>query len=777
MPRACLILLVLPLAGLALTARASESANAWAKVAENQIGRRVSPGLLWLDKPGAFVLLGGMVDHQVKDPQPYDIMRWDEAARGWRNELPEAAKARGGTTGPVSNPGFKTPYFEMQDKDGLARPHPYHMKMYYQYAHAPWDGKVYALICGRTLAYDPAARAWRDLQPAEAPAPATRSYKESLCWGALAADPVNEELVLFGGALSNERGGPGTWVYATKTNAWRKLELPVQPPVRALAPMAFDAREKKIVLFGGDRLDQLYADTWGYDCASRTWEERKPPVSPAPRFGHALVYLPKAGQVLLLGGKTYTSSTAYQATLYKPLPFEAWTYDVAANVWTKLKTAGEPAQRANRPLAAAANARDEVMLLADAWGSKNADETWLAAFDAKQADAEGTAQGVPPGTLEFRSESYDPAWYEAETPAPDPAAFSKFLAELPANAFVEVKAPKWPLNRQGGGWSTVALDTDGDRLLHIGGGHSSYFGNDVAHFDLKTGRWSISCRPQFALEFNYDLSGPGEWAFNGAPWGNHNYKAYAYDPATKRMVLAKSVTMFYDPERKCWPFEETFETRPFAGSKYVTFLCPTPHGLYAWGKFSEHGKDPGLFRLRGGKAWEQVKTSGEALPVPVCDKGSTLVYDSKRDRFLFTSVFGAKTGEGVGQVWSCARESGAVQALNPQGAGEIKAPRWAREAVYLPGADAMLCGSAIQHGEKLLTPCYDATANAWYLADLPGAAEAFNGGKTAAGCGVDLGLAYDASRGLVWAVSCKLHPGALKVLRFDAASAAKTELK
>ncbi|MFW6164259.1 MAG: Kelch repeat-containing protein, partial [Planctomycetota bacterium] len=54
--------------------------------------------------------------------------------------------------------------------------------------------------------------------------------------------------------------------------------LAQEPPGRALSQMAYDASAKKIVLFGGDGLDRHYADTWVYDCATRTWEQRFPKV-------------------------------------------------------------------------------------------------------------------------------------------------------------------------------------------------------------------------------------------------------------------------------------------------------------------------------------------------------------------------------------------------------------------------------------------------------------------------------------------------------------------
>ena len=96
------------------------------------------------------------------------------------------------------------------------------------------------------------------------------------------------------------------------------------------------------MLFGGDQLNQLLADTWTFDVIAGKWEEKKPPRGPAPRAGHALLWLPKAGKVLLLGGYTYTSTTDYVASLYQPLPLEAWVYDTAADRWDLLHHVDRP---------------------------------------------------------------------------------------------------------------------------------------------------------------------------------------------------------------------------------------------------------------------------------------------------------------------------------------------------------------------------------------------------------------------------------------------------
>lgn len=760
------------------TPAAEPASQAWVKIDENGVGPGFSPGLVWSPELKRFVFFCGAVSHQFAGERPYDVQSLDPLQKAWRNELPKGAAGRGGETGHIKDVPFKSPYYAFGDDEGLPRPNRRHTSLWYQYALAPWDGKVYQLVCGRMLCYDPVARVWKDLKAPAGPMPETTTHRGGLSWSALCADPLHKEILLFGGCgVLTENGAPGTWVYATEKNEWRKLEAQPEPPPRALSPMVYDPASKKILLFGGERLDQLYADTWLYDCATRTWEERKPALGPCPRFGHALLHLPKSGKLALLGGKTYTSSTSYLATLYKALPFEAWTYDAAKNEWALLQRleSGAPPQPPTEAAVAAASDGDEVLLVGAGTEKGSVHSTWLGRVDVSKVDAEGTAKyGVKPGTLEFRTGSFDPEWYGKDVPPADPAAAAEALKNLVPNKWTALQCPRWPENRQGGGWSTVTLDTDRGQLLHMGGGHSSYFGNDVAHYDIATGRWSIACRPQFALEFNYDLNGPGLWAFNGAPWGNHNYHAYAYDPTLKRLAYIKgSLTLFYDPATRTWPFAERFGNLPFFVSKYVNYLCTTPAGVVCWTQTLASQSKTGLWRLEGGKTWKEIKTFGAALPMTVCD-GSTLAYDSKRDRLLLTTTPG-KGGEPAGQVWAADLKTGEVKKLQPEGREAVSGERFARESVYLPKSDTVLYGFLLAREGKLAVPFYDAAGNRWLGAEMAGA-EFINRGK--AGSSVDLGLVYDAKRELVWGVLCSLRgTGALQAVRLDAASLGAKPLK
>src|SRR5262245_24482336 len=160
--------------------------------------------------------------------------------------------------------------------------------------------------------------------------------------------------------------------------------------------MVYDSANQQIVLFGGDHLDRLLADTWVFDCASKKWLEKRPALGPSPRSGHALVYLPKSKKVLLFGGYTYTSNTDYCGAQYTALPFEMWAYDPSANTWALVEHVGDkknvPYQRAfymsftTHP--AAADANDLVVAIGQQGGTQpTSTETWSCQVDAARTDS------------------------------------------------------------------------------------------------------------------------------------------------------------------------------------------------------------------------------------------------------------------------------------------------------------------------------------------------------------------------------------------------------
>ena len=76
-----------------------------------------------------------------------------------------------------------------------------------------------------------------------------------------------------------------------------------------------------------------------------------------------------------------------------------------------------------------------------------------------------------------------------------------------------------------------------------------------------------------------------------------------------------------------------------------------------------------------------------------------------------------------------------------------------REAVYLRDADLLMLGYILDVDGQKVVPFYDCEDSQWLAAELPGSD--FISGQR--GCSVDLGLVYDAKRGLIWSVKCRLR--------------------
>jgi hypothetical protein len=744
----------LPLAALVLVSvpvGAETPVNVWARLERGDIpGQRWDVPLGYAPGLNCFLLLGGRTSwgEYRKGPRPYDQLALDLKEGRWENWFP-AGKDWGPRFGPCSAPAWKDERFGLSDAEGNARPNwtvygTFSLGTKYDYDP---DTRTFVFYAGgRTFCYDPGERSWKDL------APKTHPEKELggiLLWGSMCYDRHNKRFVLFGGGnVQSERGDPGTWTYTPATNAWEQLQLEKQPPQRANSRLVYDPQAKKVVLFGGDALDRLLADTWAFDVMTNTWEQRHPKWSPSPRAGHALVWLPGAKKVLLLGGYGYTSATGYVEGLYRRLPFEMWAYDTATDAWALLThseaEASCPQGPVNGFLPAAVGDAD----LAVAVGSNG---TWTCSIAAGQADAEKTAKyGVKPGATERRGGPHDPAWYHEGVPPADADRTAKELKDLPANTWVERPTPKRP--RPNMDWGSAAFAPELDRIVRFSGGHSAYSGTTPQVYDVKTDRWSIPFAPEYPVEYVYSNDQVhGEWSFRGNPWmTGHTYKATGYDPNLKALVFVPhEYTYFFDPKAGKW--SRGPERNPYRPDFYTNTVCATPQGAVVWADRREK-EGAGLWRLdAASRRWNALPLKGELPPKSPDHHG--LAFDAKRERLLFLSDLG-KTG---GDVVAYDLHTGEARWLGPSGKGAAAVP--SRETAYLPGADAVLVGAHVEVEGKLLWPLYDCGKNAWFGAELAGQDPVGKGRFNNS-----MGLMYDPGRGLVWAVGQNGH---LFVLRFD----------
>ncbi|MBW2734840.1 MAG: hypothetical protein JRH20_20830 [Deltaproteobacteria bacterium] len=542
---------------------------------------------------------------------------------------------------------------------------------------------------------------------------------------------------------------------------WAELALSVEPPARALSQLAYHRGTATLVLFGGDGMDRAYADTWSYDCATRRWTQRYPPLSPSPRAGHAFLTLPKSDKLVLVGGYELGNGHSYgYRDAYQNLSGEVWSYDPALNSWSKLAvSADELPSNAVRevasPWTAAVNEQDVLIWLPSGEGRS----TWALAVDPSKLDSLGTTeQGVAAETMLFRGDedsgyrSYDPAFYDRQ-PLPAAHVFDGLAASITPNRWVAVTPPQ---GVSGTGWGSSTFDSQRRQVLYWGGG-VSYKGTDVRHYSLATGSWSLSASPDWVLEWTDAYRCPAELSFNNRPMGPlQANQAYAYDPVASEMLVVNNAIWRYDVARREWRFPPL--DPPFSPDVMHIAFETTPQGVVVWGQVNFKGA---LFRYNATRAsFDALPMQGPELAVAYCD-GAGMAYDRKRDA-LWLAPAGANT------LYRYDLASGNLEqvATTPPAILGGEHALW-REQVYLPEADVVLLMRRFGAEGAKVNVAYDPRANRWYSIALP-----FDDGEEHS-FSWQSALMFDAVSGLVL-----LHnPVSFWALKLDRATAGFVELK
>ncbi len=152
----------------------------------------------------------------------------------------------------------------------------------------------------------------------------------------LAWDPVNQEVLLFGGSGPGaENGIWDTWTW----NGTRWREWNVTPPsVPAGWNVATDPVRQVVVLFGGYRPYAYLNETWEWTGSS--WIQRNPAVRPPPRVWGAMAHCGRSNRVILFGGATAI-----------PVANDTWEWD--GNIWNRVPgSASGPAARLTHGMSA-----------------------------------------------------------------------------------------------------------------------------------------------------------------------------------------------------------------------------------------------------------------------------------------------------------------------------------------------------------------------------------------------------------------------------------------
>jgi hypothetical protein len=756
--KGCCLALLLACASAAGT---SWPANRWIEARRDERGARRGSAVRYVPGTYAFFLWGFFDDdpdllqeHPLMEVPEYDMVTFDPGAGRWTNRLPKEWQADWSKKLPLAyiprtyaaiTTGSERTLLRGPTDEPEGAPRPDLNIVFDQVTYDPSRQALVYFTGGLTAAYDVSRGRWADLAPSHRPPP--------VVGGSLAYDPVNRQIMLFGGGHVAERGPggrvvgyTGTWVL--RGDDWRRLNLTVEPPPRMNTRLVCDTKNQVMVVFGGDNQHEYLADTWLFDLKTEAWRRANAPGGPAPRAGHFTVYNPETGWVIIGGGYNRHDLT------------DMWAFDAAQDRWQKLVS-----EVPTGFYISADYAPDQNLILLVTNARKPGDTmtcnvlypvrtTYIFRFEKETVLApESTAQPQRPMLKQAAREAAN------DTKTAHEQSGIRKLSELPVNQWTELGKPNGPAPLRT--WGSAAFDTDRSRILYWGGGHCGYEANDVDAFDVASQAWQslgLAESPERLWDHGVRLAGV---SFEGAPWTEHGRRIYAYDPVSRKLIMVRALrlTTGYDPPAlagfaadrsvamdallnppssytrySTWSFDLATGRWELLGGAPLGLdtLVTTRHGVMGvnvhWpSRLNDAGYllpfrpthspyDTAIY-LFGAAQSRWTRLDAPQLSPQNLYEMTSLAYDSKGDRVILHGG-----GENRDELW--AFELGTrrwrnlhPKVLDPPGG---MPPACAREAVYLPNQDAMLAFGRVRDGSsKLALFVYVARDNAWTWSNVP----------------------------------------------------------
>ena len=179
-----------------------------------------------------------------------------------------------------------------------------------------------------TWAFDPVTNTWQALTNTGATPTARFLF-------AMVYVPSVGKHLLFGGGTATSNNAEATtldnglwWLTVntgTATATWAAITpLGALPPARASACYGFDPVRGRLIVFGGEIINDTLADTVEYDVGSNTWFAITAPGSPTKRGSAVCTFDERVDKLALYGGVATPSGTPLSA---------AFEYDPAGPLW------------------------------------------------------------------------------------------------------------------------------------------------------------------------------------------------------------------------------------------------------------------------------------------------------------------------------------------------------------------------------------------------------------------------------------------------------------
>ena len=185
-----------------------------------------------------------------------------------------------------------------------------------------------------TWEFDPNTNNWTELHPSSAPSPRSGH--------AMYFDKNFNEVILQGGSEYNEVYGD-TWIYNCSANTWHQVFPITQPGLKYGHSSVYDEEQQVGVFYGGRFGNGLQVDeTWFFNRSSLNWVRQHPPLSPIRRYFTSMVYNPYLAEIMMFGGD------------YEQNPLRAvddtWIFDTSSVLWSKIYPEVKPIPRAHHSM-------------------------------------------------------------------------------------------------------------------------------------------------------------------------------------------------------------------------------------------------------------------------------------------------------------------------------------------------------------------------------------------------------------------------------------------
>lgn len=471
-------------------------------------------------------------------------------------------------------------------------------------------------IDGETWSYDFNNNTWSDLNPSTQPSPRQGAP--------MVYDSKADRFILFGGFDGTDRRDE-TWSYDHTANAWTDLQPTVRPPgVTGAGIMAYDSSSDRTILYGGNTGTATSSDTWSYDYNTNTWTKMHPAAHPAAEDGHRLAYDSGSDRIIFFGG--YDPSTGYDTDA-------TWSYDYSTATWKSLNPAVTPSARSFHGLVYDAQSNRIVLFGGDSGGFANQD-TWTYDLGVNGWTNRDLVRG--PSARIGHSIVYDS---ESDRAIMFGGLGSGLLSDTWAydddnKTWSDMRPARSPSARS---WFGMAYDSRSDRSILFGGKTATGDSDETWSYDYVTNTWT-NLRPvarpaaREAHAMAYDTRVDRTLLFGGYDGAGYTSETWSYDfqnnTWTNRnpagILPARTLpSMAYDSE----------------SDRVILFggLSDNPYGFLG---------DTWSYEF-GANAWTNVSSAYG----PSARQSAASAYDSRADRIL---LFGGDVLQGgkLGDTWA-----------------------------------------------------------------------------------------------------------------------------